>query len=75
MASQTEIARMNLDGYDVQTTGPCETCCHHRDVCVDEALELGPGVEDMLSLLVVCVDSPDDPCLVARGAWHTCWQG
>lgn len=75
MASQTEIARMDREGYDVQTTGPCWTCRHHRDVCVDETLDIDATVEGLLSLLVVCVDSPDDPCLVARGAWHTCWQG
>lgn len=32
------------------------------------------GIDSEPELLVVCVDSPDDPCLVARGAWHTCWQ-
>ena len=75
MASQTEIARMDLEGYDWLLTGPCETCRHHRDVCVDDALHIDATVEDMLSLLLVCVDSPDDPVLVPRCAWHTCWQG
>lgn len=74
MASQTEIARMGREGYDRQMTGPCWTCRHHRDVCVDEALDIDEDVEDMLSLLVVCVDSTDEPCLVPRCAWHTCWQ-
>lgn len=74
MASQTEIARMVREGYDRQMTGPCWTCRHHRDVCVDEALDIDEDVEDMLSLLVVCVDSPDEPVLVPRCAWHTCWQ-